>query len=101
MAQNTDVFHGSITMNLHQKTSILRKCHLESTTSRFHHAEIHARGYDSSTDLEVKASSGRLAATYRLLKPRSVFLVVYVDIGDRNKPTFCLVQFAHDFLYRF
>jgi hypothetical protein len=66
----------------------------------FHRAEIHARGYGSSTDLEVKASSGRLAATCRLLKPRSVFLV-HVDFGDRNKPTFCLVQFAHDVLHGF
>jgi hypothetical protein len=67
----------------------------------FRRAENHVRGCGSSTDPEVKASSGRPAATCRLLKSRSVFLVVYVDIGHRNKPTFCLVRFAHDFLHSF
>jgi hypothetical protein len=99
--RNANVFRESTRGNWNQKTSILRKRHLESTMSRFHHDEIHARGYDSSTDPEVKASFGRLAATCRLLKPRSVFLVVYVGIEDRNKPTFCLIQFVHDFLHRF
>ena len=43
---------------------------------RFRRAEIHAQGYGSSTGQQVKASSGRRAATCRLLKSRSVFLVV-------------------------
>ena len=67
----------------------------------FRRAEIHERGYGSSTDLEVKASFGRLAATCRLLISRSVFLVVYTGTGDRNKPTFCLVEFVHNVLHRF
>jgi hypothetical protein len=67
----------------------------------FRRAENPVRGCGSSTDPEVKASSGRPDATRRLLKLRSVFLVVYVDTGHRNKPTFYLVQFAHDFLHSF
>jgi hypothetical protein len=66
MARNTDVFREPIRENLHQKTSIPYKRHLQSTKFRFHHAEIHGRGYDSSTGPEVKASSGRPAATCRL-----------------------------------
>ena len=71
--RNTDVSHESIRVSLHQKTSILNNCHLQSTMFLFRRAGIHARGYGSSTDLEVKASSGRLAATYRLYKSRLVF----------------------------
>ena len=67
----------------------------------FRRAEIHAQGYGFSTDLEVKANSGRLAATRCLLKSLSEFPIVYVDTGHTNKPTFCLVQFTHDFLHRF
>jgi hypothetical protein len=67
----------------------------------FRRAENHVRGCDSSKDPEVKASSARPAVTCRLLKSRSVFLVVYVDIEHKNKPTFCLVQFVHNFLHSF
>ena len=48
---------------------------LPARTRWFHYAKIHARGYGSSTDLEVKDSSGRLrvAAAWQPLKSRSVF----------------------------
>jgi hypothetical protein len=49
----------------------------------FRCAENHVQGCGSSTDPEAKASSGRPAATCRLLKSRSVFPVVYADIGHR------------------
>ena len=68
----------------------------------FRCAEIHARGCGSSTDPEVKANSGRPAATCSLLKSRSVFLVVDVDTEHNgNTRTFCTVQFVHDFLHGF
>jgi hypothetical protein len=67
----------------------------------FRRAEIHVPGYGSSMDPEVKANSGRPAATCRLLKSSSAFLLIYVDIRHKNKLTFCLVQFAHDLLYSF
>ena len=83
-------------------TSILYWCHLQPTMLRFRRAEIYTRGCGSSMDPEVKASSVRPPATCRLLKSRSGFLVVYVDIGhSRNKHTFCLVQLAHNFLQGF
>ncbi len=47
----------------------------------FRYAENHVRGCDSSMGPEVKASSGRPAATRYLLKSRSVFSVVYANIG--------------------
>jgi hypothetical protein len=50
----------------------------------FHYAENHVRCYDSSKGQEVKASSGRPAATCHLLKSRSVSPVVYVDMGIGN-----------------
>ena len=99
--QNTDVFREPIRENLNQKTSILHSCHFQSTMLPFRRAENHERGCGSSTDLEVKASFGHPAVTCRLLKSRSVSLVVYADVGDKNKPTFCLVQFAHNFLHNF
>ena len=67
----------------------------------FRRAENHVQGCGSSMDPEVKASSGRHAATCRLFKSQSVFLVVYVKIEHRNRPTFCLVQIGHDFLHSF
>ena len=67
----------------------------------FRRVENHERGCGSSTDPEVKASSGRPVATYHLLKCRLVFLLVYVVIEDKNKPTFRLVQVVHDFLHSF
>ena len=69
---NTDVFHESIRVSLHQKISISHRRHLQPTMFRFRHDEIHARSNGSSTDLEVTASSGRLAATCRLLVALSV-----------------------------
>ena len=68
----TDVFHGSIIVSLHQKTSIPHGCHLQPTIFRFRRAEIHAPGYDSSMDPVVIASSGRLAATCCLYVALSV-----------------------------
>ncbi len=82
--RNTDVFRGSIRVNWNQKTSIPHKRHLQSTMFPFRYVENHAQGYDSSRGPEVKASSGRPAATCRLLKSSSVFPVVYVDIGYRK-----------------
>ena len=72
-----------------------------TTMFPFCRGENHVRGCGSSTDLEVKDSSGRSVATCRLLKSLSVFLVVHVDIGNSNKLTFCLVQSARDFLHGF
>ena len=66
---------------------------------QFCYDEKHMQGYDSSRGPEVKASSGRPAATRRLLK--SCVPVNYVDIGYRKEPTFCMVHFGHDFLNRF
>ena len=58
---------------MHQRTSIPHRCHLQPTMLPFHCAEIHGQGYDSSKGLEVKASSGPLAATCRLYKSRLEF----------------------------
>ena len=85
------VFREPIKVDLYQKTSIPHRCHLQSTMFPFQYAENHVQCYGSSTDPEVKASSGRPAATCRLLKLRSMILAVYVDIEDRNKPTFFLL----------
>ena len=79
--RNTDVFHEPTRVSLHQRTSIPHTSHLQPTMIPLRRAEIPGRGCGSSTDPEVKASSGRLVATCRLLKSRSVFLAVYVDIG--------------------
>ena len=99
--RNTDVSRESIRVKWNQRTSIRYKLHLESTMFPFRHAENLVRGYDSSRGPEVKASSGRPAAACPLLKSRSVSLVIYVDIGYKNRPTLCLVQFTHDFLHSF
>ena len=53
-------------MNLDQRISISRGHRRESTTFLFRYGEIHELDYGSSTDLEVKASAGRAAATCRL-----------------------------------
>jgi hypothetical protein len=82
--RNTDVSHESIRVNWNQKNSIRHKSHLQSTRFPFRYDERHVRGYDSSMDREVKASSGRPAVICRLLKSGSVFPVVYVDIGYGN-----------------
>ncbi len=66
MVPNTDVFRGSIAVSLHQKTSTPHRYHLQSTMFPFRRVEIHVPGYGSSTDPEVTASSGRLAASCRL-----------------------------------
>jgi len=66
MVRNTDVFHGSIRVSLHQKTSIPHRHRLQSTMFPFRRVETHGPGYGSSMDPEVTASSGRLAASCRL-----------------------------------
>jgi hypothetical protein len=66
MVSNTDVFRESITMSLHQKTSIPHRHHLQSTMFPFRRVDTHVPGYDSSRDPEVTASSGRPPATCRL-----------------------------------
>jgi hypothetical protein len=72
MVPNTDVFHGSIGVSLHQKTSIPHRHHLQSTMILFRRVETHVPCYGSSTDPEVTASSGRLVATGRLYVALSV-----------------------------
>ncbi len=66
MVPNTDAFHGSIRVSLHQKTSIPHRHHFQSTMLPFRRVETHVPGYGSSRDPEVTASSGRHAASCRL-----------------------------------
>jgi hypothetical protein len=55
------------------------------------YAGIHELGYDSSRDLEAKASTERPAATSRLYsKQGSVLRVFYADTVDGYNPHFAL-----------
>jgi hypothetical protein len=49
----------------------------------FRYAGIYVRGCGFSRDLGVKASVEPPAVACRLSKSRSVFPVVYADIGDK------------------